>query len=144
LSRRFSAVVRVVLTPARGWAAAVAAVHALAIGAGALWLPAPAAALVCAGLALSGWRGVEAALLRGPRAVRELELRADGTAAFVDGHGEWKPAAVEGAASLGHRFAALRLRAGHERRDVVLVPGAAAPAELRRARVWARLRPPAA
>jgi hypothetical protein len=144
LSRRFPAVVRVVLAPARAWAAMVAVVHGLAMAAAIRWLPLPAAVLVCAGLAVSGWHGIASALLRGPHAVREIELRSDGSAAYVDGFGEWKSAGVDGAASLGHRFAALRLRAGKERRNVILVHGAASPADLRRARVWARLRLPGA
>jgi len=144
LSPRPPAAIRLVLAPARAWAAAVSAVHGAAAVAAILWLPGAAAAAACAGLALSGWLGTGSALLRGPHAVREVELRADGSAAFVDARGEWQSAVVESAASLGHRFAALRLRAGAARRSIVLVPGAVDPDAFRRARVWLRWRLPAA
>jgi hypothetical protein len=137
-------VVRVVLAPASAWAALVASVHLLALAAAVAFLPASAAAFVVAGLGLTGWAGVSGALVRGPYAVREIELRADGTAAFVDGDGEWREATVAGAAILGHRLAALRLDAAGRRRAVVLVPGAADPVAFRRTRVWTRWRLPPA
>ena len=116
-------------------------VHLLA--AAACWLlPVPAALLVLAGLAVTGWVGVSSALLRGPYAVREVALRADGSAAYVDGRGEWHEADVAGAATLGHRLAAVRLRADGQCRAVVLVSGGVDPAAFRRARVWARWRLP--
>jgi hypothetical protein len=131
---------RLTLAPAPAWAALIAAVHAAAALAAITWLPGPGAALVCAGLALSAWRGGSAALLRGSQAVRAVELRGDGSAAILDAHGEWHPAAVNGAASLGHWCAALRLRTCGARRDVMLVPGALAADAFRRARVWVRWR----
>jgi hypothetical protein len=119
-------------------------VHVAAAAAAAFLLPAPAALLVASGLAITGWAGVSAALVRGAYAVREIELRPDGSAAFIDGQGEWHEADVAGAATLGHRLAALRLHAEGRRRAIVLVPGAVDPAAFRRARVWARWRLPAA
>jgi len=107
------------------------------------FLPISAAVPVIVGLAVTGFVGISGALVRGPYAVREVELRADGTAAYVDGDGEWHEATVVGAATLGHRLAALRLRAAGPQRAVVLVPGAADPDAFRRARVWARWRLPA-
>ena len=136
--------VRVALTPARAWAGLIVGVHALAATAAVAVLPAVAAFPVIAGLLVTGWAGVSGALVRGPYAVRELELRADGTAAYVDADGEWREASVVGAATLGHRLAALRLRSSGKRRAVLLVPGAADADSFRRARVWARWRLPAA
>ncbi len=136
--------VRIVLAPARAWAAVIGCVHLLAGAAAAAFLPVPAAGLVVTGLAVTGWLGVSGALLCGPHALREVELRADGTAACVDGHGEWRDATVAGAATLGHRLAALRLDVSGRRRAVVLVPGAVDADAFRRARVWARWRLPAA
>jgi hypothetical protein len=131
-------VVRLALTPARGWAALVLLVHALATFAALVWLPAVAAGCVAAGLAVSAWHGLSAALLRGPRAVREVCLRSDGSAAYRDGTGAWQAASVAASASLGHRFAALQLGSGRARRSVILVPGAVDVEAFRRARVWAR------
>jgi hypothetical protein len=120
----------------------VLAVHLLAIGGAWLALPPLAAAIVTAGLACTAWVGTATALVRGRWAVREVELRTDGSAAYVDPAGEWRQAVVAGAVCLGHRFAAMRLRAGGDRRSIVLVPGALDEASFRRARVWARWRPP--
>ena len=135
--------IQVALAPAPVWAGAVLVVHGLAVACAWLALPVAPAALVTAGLAATAWVGASSALVRGPWAVRALELRPDGSAAYLDAHGEWKTAVVAGAACLGHRFAALRLRAGAERRGVILVPGAVDEASFRRARVWARWRLPA-
>jgi hypothetical protein len=142
LSPPAEAVVHLVLAPARGWAALVGVVHAAAMIAALAWMPVAAGVMVALGLAVSGALGVRTALLRGRQAVRAVDLRADGSAAWIDGEGEWRSATVEGAASLGHRFTALRLRAGRDRRSVVLVPGAVDAAAFRRARVWARWRGP--
>jgi hypothetical protein len=131
------------LAPARGWAVLVFLVHLLAVVAALAFLPVAAATLVVAGLVLSGWLGISTALLRGPRAVREMHLRLDGSAAYVDGTGAWRESPVTAAASLGHRFAAFRVGHGRTRRSIVLVPGAADADALRRARVWVRWRVPA-
>jgi hypothetical protein len=122
----------------------VVLVHAAAAATAMVFLPASAAVPVIAGLVGTAWVGVSGALVRGRYAVREVELRADGTAAYVDGDGEWHEATVAGAATLGHSLAALRLRAAGMQRAVVLVPGAADPDAFRRARVWTRWRLPAA
>jgi hypothetical protein len=142
LSPHPASALRLSLTPARGWAALIAAVHTGAAVAALVWLPAPGAAAACAGLALSGWRAVSSALLRGPQAVRAIELRADGSAAYADAHGEWRAATVAATALLGHRYAALRLRAGRDRRDVALVPGSLSADGFRHARTWLRWRLP--
>lgn len=137
-------VVRLKLAPARGWATLVLLVHLLAAFAALAGLPAAAAAIVVSGLTLSGWYGACTALLRHPAAVREVGLRIDGSAEYLDGSGTWREAAGADAAILGHRFAALRLGRGRQRRSVVLVPGAVEPDAFRRARVWARWGTPAA
>jgi hypothetical protein len=136
-------VVRLALVPAPGWAVLVILVHGLAVLAALAFLPAAAAALVVAGLVLSGWLGTSAALLRGPRALREVHLRLDGSAAYRDGTGAWREAPVTAAATLGHRMAAFGLGNGRARRGIVLVPGAVDADAFRRARVWARWRVPA-
>lgn len=134
-------VVRLTLSPARGWAALVFLVHALAALAALAFLPVAAAVLVVAGLVLSGWLGIAAALVRGPHAVREMHLRLDGSAAYLDGSGLWRETPGASAAILGHRLAAFGL--GRARRSVVLVPGAVEADAFRRARVWARWGVPA-
>ena len=131
---------RLTLTPAPAWAALIVVVHAAAALAALIWLPALGAAAVCLGLGLSAWRGASAAMLHGPHAVRAVSLGPDGAATYVDGHGEWRAASVGGAATIGPRFAVLRLRDGRDRRDLVLLPGSLRADELRRARTWIRWR----
>jgi hypothetical protein len=128
------------LRPAPGWATLLLALHVGAAAAALAWLPLVGAVAACAGLGLSAWRAVSSALLRGPHAVRALDLNADGSAFFVDGAGERHAATIAGSTSLGHRFAALRLQAAGQRRDVALVPESLSAEAFRHARTWLRWR----
>ncbi len=132
--------VRVVPRPAPAWAFLVALVHALAVAGAWMVLPPLAALIASAGLVLAAWIGAGAAMNMNRFAVRELELRPDGSAAMVDAHGEWHEVAVSSAAMFGSWFAALALRGPGIRRSVVLVHGCLDDDTFRRVRVWLRWR----
>jgi hypothetical protein len=132
--------IRVALRPAPRWAILILLVHALAAAGAFLALPWPGAAFAVAGLALSAWAGAGAALARAPFGIREIELKPDGSAAYVDAHGEWREARVTSTGALGHWMATLVLRDGRCRHALVLFEGAVDADTFRRARVWLRWR----
>jgi hypothetical protein len=133
---------RVELGPSRWLAAAVIVAHAGATAAALAGLPAPAAALVAAGLAISATEHCRRALLRSPLAIAALELDDGGAAAVAGPARDWSAARLLDAAVPAPWLAVVRLRdALGRRRTAVVLPDALSPESFRRLRVWLRWRP---
>ena len=133
---------RVRLGPSRRLAAAVIVAHGAAIAAAVVALPAPAAAIVAAGLAVSTIEHVRRALQRSSLAVAGLELDAGGGAAVAGPAGDWSPARLTDAAVPVPWLAVVHLRdALGRRRTAIVLPDTLAPEPFRRLRVWLRWRP---
>jgi len=133
---------RVQLGPSRWLAAAVIVAHGAAITAAVVALPAPAAAIVAAGLAASAIEHVRRALQRSPLAVAGLELDAAGGVAVAGPADDWSPARLTDAAVPVPWLAVVRLRdALGQRRTAIVLPDTLAPEPFRRLRVWLRWRP---
>jgi toxin CptA len=136
---------RVELGPSRWLAATVIVAHAGALAAAVGGLPAPAAAIVAAGLAASVVEHVRRALHRSPLAVAGLELDAGGGVAVAGPGSEWSSARLVDAAVPAPWLAVVSLRDGlGRRRTAVVLPDSLAPEAFRRLRVWLRWRPPGA
>jgi len=134
---------RVQLRPSRWLAAMVIVAHAAALAAAVAGLPAPAAAIVAAGLVASVVEHVRRALHRSALAVAALELDAGGGVAVAGPASDWSPARLVDAAVPVPWLAVVSLRDGlGRRRTAVVLPDAVAPEAFRRLRVWLRWRPP--
>jgi len=134
---------RVQLGPSRRLAATVIVAHAAALAGAVAGLPAPAAAIVAAGLAASAVEHVRRALHRSSLAVAALELDAGGGVAVAGPGGDWSPARLVDAAVPLPWLAVVSLRdALGRRRTAVVLPDSLAPEPFRRLRVWLRWRPP--
>ena len=117
--------------------------HAAALAAAVAGLPAPAAAIVAAGLVASVIEHVRRALHRSALAVAALELDAGGGVAVAGPASDWSPARLVDAAVPVPWLAVVSLRDGlGRRRTAVVLPDAVAPEAFRRLRVWLRWRPP--
>ncbi len=133
---------RLQLGPSRWLAAAVIVAHAVALTAVVVGLPAPAAAIVAAGLAASVIEHVRRALHRSPLAVAALEFDAGGGVAVAGPASEWSPARLTDAAVPVSWLAVVSLRdALGRRRTAVVLPDSLAPEPFRRLRVWLKWRP---
>jgi toxin CptA len=134
---------RVQLGPSRWLAATVIVAHGAALAAAVAGLPAPAAAIVAAGLAASVIEHVRRALHRSPLAVAGLELDAGGGVAIAGPASGWSPARLVDAAVPVPWLAVVSLRdALGRRRTAVVLPDSLAPESFRRLRVWLRWQPP--
>jgi toxin CptA len=133
---------RVQLHPSRWLAATVIVAHAGALAAAVAGLPAPAAAIVAAGLVASVVEHVRRALHRSALAVSALELDAGGGVAVAGPASDWSPARLLDAAVPVPWLAVVSLRDGlGRRRTAVVLPDSLAPEAFRRLRVWLRWRP---
>jgi toxin CptA len=133
---------RVQLGPSRWLAATVIVAHAAALAAAVATLPAPAAAIVATGLAVSAFEHVRRALQRSPLAVAGLELDAGGGAAIAGPASDWSPARLLDAAVPAPWLAVVSLRdALGRRRTAVVLPDSLASEPFRRLRVWLKWRP---
>jgi toxin CptA len=127
--------------PSRILALALTAVVGSAIVCAWIGLPRPAFLPVAAGIALAWLWHLAPALQRGRRAVRALELTAQGEARWQDGCGTWEEAEIRPGSYVSNWMIVLSL-AGPGRRGLhlVLLPDSAAAEDLRRLRVWLRWR----
>jgi toxin CptA len=132
---------QVELRPSRMLATAVALGHLAALAAAVTGLPAPAAALVAGGLALSAAYHLRVATHRSSRAVAGLAFRADGSLAVAGPTGAWLQAELRHCAAPTGWLAVLSARdqAGRSRTAVIL-PDAIDPETFRRLRAWLRWR----
>ena len=114
---------------------------AVALACAWISLPAPAFPPLAAGIGLAwAWHGAQA-LQRGPRALRALELQAEGGVRWRDGLGQWQDGEILAESYESRWLIVVVLGAGgRRRRSLVLLPDAAAADELRRLRVWLRWR----
>jgi hypothetical protein len=104
-------------------------------------LPPIAFPLAGAGIGLAWIWHFAAALQRGPRTVRALEITEKGIARWQGGSGQWHEAGVLASSYVSNWLVVVNLGApGQSSRSLVLLPDCAAAAELRRLRVWLRWR----
>ena len=110
------------------------------------WISLPSLAFwpCAAGILLTWIWHFPPALQRGPRAVRGLELDASGDARWQDASGLWIEAGIKPGSYVSDWLIVANLAAsadsGPRDRSLVLLPGCAAPEELRQLRVWLRWR----
>ena len=94
-----------------------------------------------AGIALAWVWHLGPVLQRTRRAVRALELGANGDARWQDASGSWNEARIQSGSYVSTWLIVVHLgAAGQRSRSLVLLPDSAATEELRRLRVWLRWR----
>ena len=129
------------LRPSPGIAALLAIGHLLAVFALALGLDGFPFVLASAGVGLSAYFTVAAALLRSSDSAVEIELRAEGRAAWRDRDGDWHEAALERGGFVSPWLILIPLAAtGARLKWIVVPPDAASADDRRRLRVWLRWR----
>jgi toxin CptA len=122
-------------------ATAVGLGHLAGLAAALIGLPAPAAALVASGLALSAAHHLRVATHRSGRAVAGVAFRSDGSLAVADPAGAWLQAELRHCAAPTGWLAVLSVRDQRGRsRAAVVLPDAIDPESFRRLRVWLRWR----
>jgi hypothetical protein len=128
---------RLELSPARGLAAAIVAMHAAAAGSIFAVAPGPAgAALAVLLVALGAAAAWDRALLRGRRSPRTIEIRASGEAAVAFASGEAATAtAIHGSGVT--RFWVVLATSARTRRSVLVTAGMLRPGPFRLLRLWA-------
>jgi len=107
------------------------------------WISLPRLAFLpaAAGIAVAWIWHLAPALQRGRRAVRALELTAQGEARWQDGSGQWNQAEIQPGSYVSNWMIVINLTGpGRHRRHLVLLPDCAAAADLRQLRVWLRWR----
>lgn len=132
----------VTLRPSRALALALTLMAGAALA--CTWISLPLAAFLpaAAGIALAWIWHLAPALQRGRRAVRALELRAQGDARWQDAAGQWNEAEIQSGTYVSNWLVVVDLGSpGRRGRSLVLLPDSAASEELRRLRVWLRWRP---
>jgi hypothetical protein len=126
-------------------AALVGTVHAAAVLAAFVALPAWSALVCASGIVLSAAVHVAGSLQWSRKSVRELTLRPDGAATWRDGDGVWHPAREVTGAVIAPWLVVIGLRGdGWSMRPLLLLPDALPREALREVRVWLRWRPPPA
>ena len=107
------------------------------------WISLPRLAFLpaAAGIVLAWIWHLAPALLRGPRAVRSLELSATGDARWQDASGRWNEAEIGPGSYVSNWLVVVNLLGSAGKgRALVLLPDCAASDELRALRVWLRWR----
>ncbi len=107
------------------------------------WIALPGVAFlpVATGIALAWAWHLAQVLQRGRRAVRVLELGADGGARWQDGSGQWREAEILPGSYVSGWLVVVNLGgSGRHAGPLVLLPDCAGAEELRRLRVWLRWR----
>jgi len=136
-------VLRISLAPSKRLAVSLAALHVLALISAYMSLTGWPLALVAAGVVLSAVQATGDALQMWPGCPRNLEIQADGRAAWRDGGNRWHECRVARSIYVSAHLVILGLRSeGWRARWLTLLPDSADPESLRQLRV--RLRwPPA-
>ena len=133
--------VSVTLKPSRILALTLTLMAGTALACAWVSLSGIALLLVAAGIALAVVFHVPQALQRGGRAVRAVELSAEGTARWQDGPGQWHEAEIRPGSYVSGWLVVLNLGSRSGRGlSVVVLPDSAATEELRQLRVWLRWR----
>jgi len=129
------------IRPSAVLAAALGAVHILALVVACLNLSGWASYAVIAGVLLSGSASLAAVLQLRSAAVVHLELHADGRAAWRDRGGFWHHGRLGGDHYVSPALVVIGLRPAEARaRRLVLAADSASAEDLRRLRVWLRWR----
>ena len=132
---------RLRLRPSRLLAGALALLHAIALFSAMSSLDAWAALVVSSGVVFSAVWVIGEALQVWPGSALEVELRADGSAAWRDRHGTLHEGTVARSSHVSYRLVTLGLSGrGRRQRWLVLLPDSAAAEDFRKLRLWLRLR----
>ncbi|MBI2317990.1 MAG: hypothetical protein HYU75_13605 [Betaproteobacteria bacterium] len=133
------ATLRLPLRPSPILAVVLALLHGLALAAAAASLEGWALGLAAAGICLSSVGAIGEALQRWPGSALELELGADGVAAWRDRRGARHQGVLCSASFVSSWLLIVAIGVpGARRRHLVLPPDAAAPGDLRRLRQFLR------
>lgn len=128
------------LKPSRALALALTVTAGAALACSWFSLPGLAFLPVAAGILLAWIWHLAPALQRGARAVRGLELGANGEARWQDASGCWNETEIQPGTYVSNWLIVVHLGAGRQGRTLALLPDCARAEELRQLRVWLRWR----